>query len=248
MGLLRKGIKYSWFYQKTLWNTAALFFVFGFLRFSKGALFLDAYSLVTKPFWPGTAQKEWLKEGQNLAQEIRMRLLEEDNSRLRNLLSLQTIAEDNKISAAVISRKANGWWQQLELNKGKNSGIAIGNSVIAPGGLIGIIHSITPTTSRVKLLTAPGSKVGGWIERIKTHGILIGMGTNRAKLFFLDKNLDAVPGDIVTTSPASTLVSPNLPIGVIQLIDKDSNSVPFAIIQFISSPEAIDWVQVLLSS
>ena len=248
MVALKKKITLSWLYKKSLWKTLTLVFVFGLIRFSKGALFIDAYSFLARPFWPGTAQKEWLQEGQNLAQEIKIRLLEQDNFRLREILSLQKISEDSKISAAVISRKTDGWWQQFELNKGKNDGIKTGDSVIAPGGLIGIIHSVTPTTSRVKLLTAPGSKVGVWIERIQTHGLLIGMGTNRTKLSFLEKNINLLPGDIVSTSPASTLVPPNLPIGVIQSIDTETNDVPFAIIQLIAAPEAIDWVQVLKSS
>jgi rod shape-determining protein MreC len=71
------------------------------------------------------------------------------------------------------------------------------------------------------------------------------MGTNRPKLIFLNKNSFAKIGDAVTTSPASTLLPPNLIIGVIQFIDENALPAPYAIVQLTASPEAIDWVQVL---
>ena len=52
----------------------------------------------------------------------------------------------------------------------------------------------------------------------------IGIGTNRPQLRFLQTDSKPLPGDVVSTSPASTLMPPNLPIGVIQSIDKDSLS------------------------
>ena len=243
----KKRIRFHWLYGSIFRNSLVLLLILGFVRFTKGAGFVDAYSFLIRPLWPGPAQKEWLQEGKNLEQSIKLDLLEKDNQRLREILSLQTLSKQDKISAAVISRKPNGWWQQIELNKGKIHGIEIGDSVLAPGGLIGIIYSVTPTTSRVRLLTSPGSRVGVWIARAQRHGILIGMGTNRAKLSFLDKDPDAQLGDVVSTSPASTLVPPNLPIGIIQSIDDESSSVPFAIIQLIAAPEAVDWVQILKS-
>ena len=243
----RSWIIFRYIYKKSFWNTIALLVFFGLIRFSKGSFFVDLYSSFMRPFWPGTLQQELVKSSNNIEQKVKINLLEEDNFRLRKILSLQRVSKEDKISAAVISRQTNGWWQQLELNKGRNSGISIGDSVIAPGGLIGIIHSVSMTTSRVKLITAPGSKVGVWIERIKHHGILIGIGTNNTKLSFLSKDPEVRIGDIVSTSPASTIVPPNLPVGIIKSIQQDSSSLPFAIIQLNAFPNAIDWVQVIKS-
>tara|TARA_Y100001968_G_scaffold314434_1_gene339769 strand:- start:10926 stop:11669 length:744 start_codon:yes stop_codon:yes gene_type:complete len=243
----RKLIIFRYLYKRVFWNSLLLLSVLTIIRFSKGAIFLDLYSALIRPFWPGTLQKEWVQIGNDLEQKIKIDLLEKDNYRLREILDLKTFSSENKVSAAVISRNTDGWWQQLELNKGINNGIEIGDSVIAPGGLIGVIHSVTPTTSRVKLITAPGNKVGVWIERVRHHGILIGMGTNRVKFSFLSKETQAQVGDLVSTSPASTITPPNLPVGIIQSIDLDSAAVPFAIVQLIAFPNAIDWVQVIKS-
>ena len=263
------------------------------IRWTKGAGYLDLYSLLLKPLLPGTAQREWIKEGENIERNIRLKLLEEDNTRLRKALSLKEFNVDQRISAAVISRSSTNWWQQLEINKGAKDGVLKGQTVIGPGGLIGLIDSATPLTARVRLLTDPGHQVGAWINRTKRHGILkgqtvigpggliglvdsttpftsrvrlltdpghqvgawidgtnhhgilTGIGTNRPKLIFLNKNILAKAGDVVTTSPASTLLPPNLIIGIVQYVDKKALPAPYAIVQLTASPEAIDWVQVL---
>ena len=135
----------------------------------------------------------------------------------------------------------------MELNQGELKGISPGNPVIGPGGLLGIVESVTPSTSKVRLLTSPGSRIGVWTERNKQHGILVGIGTNRPNLLFLDKSPQAMPGDLVSTSPASSLLPPNLLIGVIQSVDNQALPTPKAIIQLSASPDAIDWVQVRLN-
>ena len=226
-----------------------LIFLFGTfllgIRWTKGAGYLDFYSVLLKPIFPGTAQREWIQEGDNIEKHIRLKLLEADNIRLRRALFLQEFNDDKRISAVVISRSSSGWWQQLEINKGAKDGILKGQTVIGPGGVIGLIDSMTPLTSRVRLLTDPGHQIGVWIDRTKSHGILTGMGTNRPKLIFLNKNILPKIGDSVTTSPASTLLPPNLVIGVVQFVDEKALPAPFAIVQLTASPEAIDWVQVL---
>ena len=215
------------------------------IRWTKGAGYLDLYSVLVKPILPGTAQREWIKEGEKIEQKIRIKLLEDDNNRLRKALSLKTFNADQRISAAVIARSSSNWWQQLEINKGAKAGVAAGQTVIGPGGLIGIVDSSTMLTSRVRLLTDPGHKLGAWISRIKQHGILTGMGTNRPKLIFLNKNSLPEIGDAVTTSPASTILPPNLTIGIVRFVDAKALPAPYAIVQLTASPEAIDWVQVL---
>ncbi|WP_269603651.1 rod shape-determining protein MreC [Prochlorococcus marinus] len=218
------------------------------IRWTKGAGYLDLYSILLKPILPGTAQREWIKEGENIERNIRLQLLEDDNTRLRRALSLKELNDDKRISAAVISRSSRNWWQQLEINKGAKDGVLKGQTVVGPGGLLGLVENITPLTARVRLLTDPGHQVGAWIDRTQQHGILTGMGTNRPKLIFLNKNSLAQIGDAVTTSPASTLLPPNLTIGIVQFVNEKALPSPYAIVQLTASPEAIDWVQILINN
>ncbi|WP_414153445.1 rod shape-determining protein MreC [Prochlorococcus sp. MIT 1300] len=227
-----------------VWRLVFFLGVLFLVRWTKGAGVVDIYAFITRPLWPGPAQKEWIQSAADLESQTKLKLLEEDNRRLRGLLSLQASGGNKRISAAVISRSVRGWWQQIELSKGSTHGVRRGAAVLGPGGLIGRVESVTPSTSRVRLLTAPGSRIGVWVPRTQRHGLLIGVGTRRPQLVFLDKDPKVSAGDLISTSPASTLLPPNLPIGVVQSLNQKAQPSPQAAVQLIAAPEAIDWVQV----
>ena len=227
-----------------LWPWLVLLLALGLVRLSKGAGFADGFALLSRPFWPGAAQREWIETAKHQEQLSRMELLEQDNARLRGLLALDQQSSGDWLQAAVISRTASGWWQQFLLGKGSIEGVAEDDAVRGPGGLVGRVQSVTPTTSNVRLLTAPGSRIGVWLPRTQQHGLLVGLGTARPQLQFLDKDIQVRPGDLVSTSPASTLLPPNLPVAVVQSLDARSVPAPTALVQLIAPPDAIDWVQV----
>lgn len=214
------------------------------VRLSKGAGFADAYALLSRPFWPGSAQSEWLRSAQQLEQQASLQQLARDNQRLRGLLALDRGA-GARVSAPVISREEGGWWQQLELGKGSIDGVKAGDPVLAPGGLIGRVSSVTPSTARVQLLTDSGSRLGVWVARVQRHGLLVGQGTARPRLQFLEKDTGVRPGDVITTSPASTLVPPNLLVGVVQSVNENLAPAPDAAVQLSAPVDAVDWVQVV---
>ena len=214
------------------------------VRLSKGAGFSDAYALLSRPFWPGSAQSEWLRSAQQLERQAGLQQLQADNQRLRGMLELERQG-GGRVSAPVISRDPGGWWQQLELGKGSLEGIRAGDPVLAPGGLIGRVSSVTPSTARVQLLTDGGSRVGVWVARVQHHGLLVGQGTARPQLQFLENDTGVRPGDVITTSPASTLVPPNLLVGVVQTVTDDLGPAPDAVVQLSAPVDAVDWVQVV---
>lgn len=214
------------------------------VRLSKGAFFADGYALLSRPFWPGTAQSEWLQSAQRVAAQARLADLERDNRRLRQMLQLER-SGGSRVSAPVISRDPAGWWQQLQLGKGRLDGIAPGDAVLAPGGLIGRVASVTPTTARVALLTDGSSRLGVWVGRTQQHALLQGVGSPRPRLEFLEKDPGVRPGDVVSTSPASTLLPPNMVIGVVQSINEQAVPAPDGVVQLSAPVDAVDWVQVV---
>ena len=123
-------------------------------------------------------------------------------------------------------------------------GVSAGAAVLAPGGLLGRVASTTPTTAAVQLLSDDGSRVGVWVPRIRRHGLLTGLGTARPVLRFLEKDPGVRPGDVVVTSPASTLVPPNITVGVVQSVDDLAVPASEAVVQLSAPVEAVDWVQV----
>ena len=112
-----------------------------FVRISKGSFYKDFYYYISKPFWPGQFQREVISSSLHQEFLIKSKQLENDNKRLRKLLSLQRLSDSDTISAAVISRKNGSWWRQIILNKGSKDGVEVGSPVIGPGGLLlSLIH------------------------------------------------------------------------------------------------------------
>tara|TARA_B100000900_G_scaffold54806_1_gene40750 strand:- start:1800 stop:2549 length:750 start_codon:yes stop_codon:yes gene_type:complete len=234
-----------WWNNKKIWIVFIFFILIFFIRFSRSLIFKDVFYFISKPFWPGEYQHQILLKSANKELNIKLNQLEKDNIRLRKVLVLQNVVDKNKINSSVISRNMGSWWRQILLNKGSNDGINYGDAVIGPGGLIGIIKDISKFTSSVQLLTSPDSKVGVWNQRTNLSGLLIGVGTNTPKLIFYSKNVDVQIGDNILSSPASTLLPPNIPVGIVQSVDNKSGSSTTASVQLIANPEAIDWVQII---
>tara|TARA_B100000900_G_scaffold19538_1_gene15239 strand:- start:867 stop:1616 length:750 start_codon:yes stop_codon:yes gene_type:complete len=234
-----------WWHKKKSWIFFGIFLFLVFVRISKGSIYKDFYYFLSRPFWPGQFQKEVLLKSTNQESLINLNLLTKDNIRLREILSLQNSSNNDNISAAVISRKTGSWWRQIILNKGSKDGVEIGSTVIGPGGLLGRVKNISLFTSSVTLLTSPESKVGVWIDRIQINGLLVGLGDDYPRLILYSKDADIKVGDFVSSSPASTLLPPNIPIGVVQSVDETLKSKKTARILLLAKPHAIDWVQIL---
>jgi len=234
-----------WWHKKKNWILFAIFLFLVFVRISKGSLYKDFYYFISKPFWPGKFQKEIILESIKQESLIKLNLLKKDNKRLRETLYLQESVNTDTISAAVISRKTGSWWRQIILNKGSEDGVEIGSPVIGPGGLLGRVNNTSLFTSSVTLLTSPESKVGVWVDRLQLNGLLIGAGDNYPKLILYSKGTDIKVGDFVSSSPASTLLPPNIPIGIVQSLDEPFKSKKTAKILLLAKPQVIDWVQIL---
>jgi len=234
-----------WWHKKKNWIFLGIFLFLVLVRISKGSLYKDFYYFLSKPFWPGQFQKEVILKSIEQESLIKLNLLTKDNIRLRKILSLQESSNDEHILAAVISRKTGSWWRQIILNKGSKDGVEIGNIVIGPGGLLGIVKNTSFFTSSVTLITSPESKLGVWVDRIQINGLLVGFGDDYPSLILYSKDADIKVGDFVSSSPASTLLPPNIPIGFVQSIDEPFRAKKTAKISLLAKPNVIDWVQIL---
>ena len=234
-----------WWHKKKSWILFSIFLFLIFARITKGSIYKDFYYFISKPFWPGESQKELILKSLNQEYLIKLNLLKKDNIRLRKILNLQETSDNDAILAAVISRKTGSWWRQIILNKGSKDGVQIGSIVVGPGGLLGRVKSTSFFTSSVILLTSPESKVGVWMDRIQINGLLIGSGDDYPNLVLYSKDADLKVGDFVYSSPASTLLPPNIPIGIVQSIETPFQTKKTAKISLLAKPHAIDWVQIL---
>jgi len=232
-------------HKKKSWIYFGIFLFLVFVRISKGSFYKDFYYFISKPFWPGQFQKEVILKSVEQESLIKLNLLKKDNTRLRKILSLQKSSNSDNVIAAVISRKTGSWWRQIILNKGSKDGVEIGSTVTGPGGLLGRVNNTSLFTASVILITSPESKLGVWVDRSQINGLLVGSGDDHPILIMYSKEADIKVGDFVSSSPASSLLPPNIPIGIVQSIDETSQSKKTAKISLLAKPHVIDWVQIL---
>lgn len=219
------------------------------LRQTQGALLLEIYQGVTSQFQilqPGTNPEERLKDARVLELEAQITELENQNKKLQQLLGY---VEKEPISlrpipARVVGRSADNWWQQVILNRGSLAGIQEGFVVKAEGGLVGLVESVTPNTSRVLLISDLKSKVGVNISRTGAKGVLRGDASAEAVLEFYEKVPNVKPGDVVVTSTYSQKFPSGWPIGRIKSLDLKKPPASVAKVELFPSIRSLDWVTV----
>ena len=216
------------------------------MRQMVGGVVLEAYAILSRPFWPGPTRFEWVQAAEEVANMERLILLEKENQRLKELIGLSSVPRGSGLKAPVIGRSPAVWWQQLTLGRGSRHGIRVGYAVVAPGGLIGRVTAVTVNTAQVTLITDPTSRIGVLVTRTNHHGLLSGLGSGRPVLRFLTENPRTIPGDVVVTSSASTLVPGGIPVGVVQNVDRNRAPAPEAVLQPSAPIDAIEWAEVLL--
>lgn len=212
------------------------------VRQTQGAAVYEAYQLMTRPFQVGPTKEERLTDARVMELQERFVELETQNQKLKELLDYTKTQKQQGIVAPIVGRSADHWWQQVTLGRGSKDGIKVGYIVMAPGGLVGQIVSVTSNSSRVLLLSDATSRVGAVVSRSRSMGFIRGQGSNRAVLQFFDKVPDVRRGDALSTSPVSQLFPPGLPLGRVESVNLDKSPAPEAIIELTAPVSYLEWV------
>lgn len=218
-----------------------------YVRQTQGTLVFELYGRLVKPFQGNPPQQEQLATARMLELEAKVEELEQQNTRLKQLIDYQEQSKRQGVIAPIIGRSADHWWKQITLGKGSVDGIQKDYIVTGTGGLIGRVISVTENTSRVLLLSDPTSRVGATIRVGKDRsfmGILHGRGQNKAVMEFFDKVPEVKPGYKVFTSPYSPRFQSGLLVGVVESVDLKKSPAPEAIIRFSAPIGHLEWVMV----
>ncbi len=162
---------------------------------------------------------------------LRVRETEEENARLRRLLTLQQRLPLATLPGEVIAREW-GWARSLTVNRGRTDNVVRMTPAIAPEGVVGRVVAVRSSTSVVQLLTDPASTVGGTALRTRANGIVEGdpRGTTRFKYLARDGAGIRV-GDLVVTSGVGGLFPKGIPIGRVgAIVDRGSALFHYAVL------------------
>jgi len=157
---------------------------------------------------------------------------EQENARLRRLLTLRERLPLSTLAGEVIGREAGGWVRALTINRGRRNGIDRQTAVIVPEGLVGRVVQVRSIASVVQLLNDPTSTVGAVVQRTRTPGLIEGDAGGTVRFKFMARDgAQVTPGDLVVTSGLGNLFPKGLPVGrVVSVEDKGSALFHFAVV------------------
>ncbi|MBH8550819.1 rod shape-determining protein MreC [Nostocaceae cyanobacterium CENA357] len=219
------------------------------LRQTQGQLLMEVYQVMTRPLemlQTGPSPEERLKDARFLELQTRIADLESQNQKLQDLLGYieKQPLSSRPIPGRVVGRSADHWWQQVTINRGSNMGIQEGFVVKADGGLVGLVESVTPNTSRVLLISDLKSQVGVTVSRTSAKGVLRGDSSAEAVLEFYEKVPNVRVGDLVSTSTYSQKFPAGLAVGRVKSLDLKKLPTSVAKVDLFPPIRSLDWVAV----
>ncbi|WP_036478686.1 rod shape-determining protein MreC [Myxosarcina sp. GI1] len=217
------------------------------IKETQGGTIAEAYYFLIRPFQSQQQLKiqNKLTNARILELEQRVLELERQNQNLKQLLDFSHSQDSAGITAPVIGRSADRWWNQVTLGKGSLDGIEQGYVVMGIGGVVGRVVFVTPHTSRVLLISDPSSGVGAVVSRNRKLGSIRGKDTQTVVMRFFTKVVDIKPGDSIATSPLSNLYPAGLPIGKVKSLNLESTPAPEAEIELSAPIDLLEWVTVI---
>jgi rod shape-determining protein MreC len=128
-------------------------------------------------------------------------LLEQENARLRSLLTVEKRFHGDAIAAEVLYSGRDPFTQKLFVDKGEAAGVLPGQAVIDEVGVVGQVTRVFPYMSEVTLVTDKDHAVPVRVERSGVRSVMYGAGTGRSpELRFLSPNAEIQNGDRLVTS------------------------------------------------
>jgi rod shape-determining protein MreC len=220
-----------------------------YIRQTQGALILEAYQFVSRPFQGNPQQQQQLENAQTIELQQRLVELQNRNQRLEELLGFNQAQKSKVISAPVVGRSADHWWSHLMLGRGKADGVEVNSVVMGPGGVIGRVSKVSNHGSLVVLLSDAFNQVGVTVSRTRATGFVKGQSGEKAGsqvvMAFFDKNVDVRKGDMVVTSAFSQKFPAGLPVGRVESVDMSKSPAPEAIIQLTAPIASLEWATVM---
>ncbi|MEO1342035.1 MAG: rod shape-determining protein MreC, partial [Cyanobacteria bacterium J06635_13] len=159
------------------------------IKQTQGALLSEAYYFVVSPF-QSQAQltlEDRLTNARILELEQNVAELQQQNQQLKQLLNYAETQAKPGITAPIIGRSRDRWWNRVTLGKGSKDGVKPGYIVMGIGGLVGRITHVTPHTSKVLLISDSTSRVGAILNSDRKFGYIKGKGSSVVTMHFFDE-------------------------------------------------------------
>lgn len=193
------------------------------------------YQLVDLPAWlADSGQRQLMSrddlllenarlEAENRVLQARLQKLNAltiENIRLRELLNSTRPLQESATVAEIIAVSPDPFSHHVVVNKGSSDGVSSGQAVIDANGLVGQVTDVSPSVSRVMLISDLRHAVPVRIDRNGVRLIVEGSGDfQRLQVPFVAQTTDITVGDILSTSGLGGVFPANYPVARVIAVD-----------------------------
>jgi rod shape-determining protein MreC len=168
-----------------------------------------------------TAEQDALARlAQHSVQAARMRELEAENIKLRELLELRPSFTVRTLAAQVLWQAADPYTRKLVIDRGAKQGVALGAPVVNEQGVLGQVTRLFPLSAEVTLLSDKDAAIPVLNGRTQQRAAAFGGVNDALELRFIAANADVQPGDPILTSGLDGVYPPGLAVATVQHVDR----------------------------
>ena len=158
-------------------------------------------------------------------EQLRVRYLQAENARLRQLLGSKAQLPSQAIIAEIIGVPPDPQRAAVILDKGKVDGIAPGYAVVDALGLIGQVTEVSSKISWVLLISDRNHAIPARINRTGVRMIVGGIGSpDRLVVEDLPVSTDLREGDLIETSGLGGRFPVGYPVGLVSSVESTQAS------------------------
>jgi rod shape-determining protein MreC len=213
----------------------------------------DVSSVIRRMTELSRQNDQYREEIDRLQSEIaRLRELEVENRDLRNLLGLKQRAGTGELlPVRLIARDPSPFVQAITIDRGTDDGVAEGMTIISWSGVVGRVSRVSPSSSKVLLITDTSSSISGRVQSSESRvtGIIRGRPEGGLLMQRIPQEESLQTGETVVTSDFGGLMPEGLVIGqIVQIRRKDVDVLQEAVIEPSADMKRLERLYVLLST
>jgi rod shape-determining protein MreC len=176
-----------------------------------------------------------------------LREFEQENARLKGLLSFKQKSPLRLVSARVIARSPDSWSSSVLIDKGRFNGIRRGMAVINAQGLVGRVAESVDNSSKIFLVNDPSQGISSIVQRSRQEGLVNGYLGSNLIMRYLPEDAKITVGDIIITSEFSQVYPKGLLVGKVINIAKEFSGLSlYAVVKPAADLSSIEEVLVII--
>jgi len=156
-----------------------------------------------------------------------LRVLEEENERLRNLLGFQQTSPLRLIPCQITGIEVELWRRVFWISKGTKDGVNEGAPVVTPKGIAGRIVHASPSTACFLPITSEKITLDGALAKNGVQGLVQGNGFDLINFLYIPKESGILPGDAVVSTGLEGVFPQGLPIGTVTEVRTEKSGLFF---------------------